>query len=272
MIEIEASGLVTKKKRTLKERIAQTFKIILDIPNDLPGLHELIYLLSSIGTLRSSSIHRWSPLKISDFHIYDKPNYPVRIDPFLVFAEVTLKWKCKDCTASKTEKIYYELPGLGHPYLPERYWRREPRTVRVYVPTLSFCVSTYKARKEAERLAREESKKRRDAEMKDYEERIKFTRKFTSLEEQMNLAESLSSEASRNIQIARNLKILSSRSLKRKSRRFQVAVYRLVELGYSPEDFRELTIKHVNLMMTWYRVKKNACLNDSSCGMREFFE
>jgi len=269
MIEIEASGLVTKKKRTLKERIAQTFKIILDIPDDLPGLKELTYLLSPTDEPLSSTIHRWYPWRISDFHVYDKPNYPVKIDPQLVFAEVTLKWKCKECTGRKTEKIYYELPGIRHPHLPDRYWQREYRTLSVYTPKLSSCVANHKAKKEAQRLAREANKKRLEAEMQDYEERIKKR----ILEENIKISNSLFSDRSKNTQIARNIKILRTKSLSTKSRRFYLAIYRLFELGFTVDCFSQVSgIKQVNGLMIWYRVKKSLCLNDSSCGMREFFE
>jgi len=78
-------------------------------------------------------------------------------------------------------------------------------------------------------------------------------------------------ESYRDSQITSNLRIVLSPSIHKRSLRFTVAVYRLIELGVDADKLSKFFKGKTDARMRWYKVKKALCLSDSSCGLREFF-
>lgn len=100
---------------------------------------------------------------------------------------------------------------------------------------------------------------------------IKEERSQKLWENHLLIADDLPMYAYAVSQIARNLRIVRSSSMAVRSLRFNVAVYRLIELGVGYTVITGLCTKQVNPQMRWFRVKRALCLGDSSCGLREFF-
>jgi hypothetical protein len=78
-------------------------------------------------------------------------------------------------------------------------------------------------------------------------------------------------KADQDSQLVRNLRIVLSPSVPKRSLRSTVAIYRLIELGADEAKLNELLQGTPGVLLRWFRVKEALCLSDSSCGLREFF-